>query len=716
MVAPLTGPREVWLMTKQNSSVLLAAFLVACFQPTLLFGQITPSCKPLEGQVTVGLQGYQFEDDANFLRQYRSFPDGDFRGNLTDVDVYICPDAEKDQTIEFHRRNPHRLVEFNSLLVNLEDFAFRVQLWRYRHRPLEVFPTPSGVGTAFGSVFNNDVPPATFFRTNRTRLDVEGRIKGSAFGEKSHVQNILVRFRNEQRSGVDQFRFVLGGGDRVSGFDTVRWRQEALDLSADVNELLAGVILGRPRNYALALLWFTDRYSNEAPLTTNATIAPFGGVTPTGATRIRTDGGLGLRTFDFIPDSRVLRPTVQFLKGWGEDKHLLFAAYTFSRLDQQRLTPLEELSASGYVGRTDSHVLTFSPIIQLTEGADLRPFFRNEIRTNNSSFGPGQFLDPAATFAAPRLDRLMRLRYGMELTYRPKKWRTSLTLEVSQRHTDRDLTFGESPSDFIPPEVSLLRPDTDITTLRFLGRVRPNKNSTLRAEYRFQSAQNTGLPSEPEVAHRFDVEAGYDFLRGGVNGGLAFHFQENRESNATHIFTGLIGSAPQASFTQDFVNNSRALDATLWFTPDTTPLTFTVSYNRFEDDSQQNFFTTNRRRFEIASGVLFTLQERTPYENITNTGSIGVNYQIGQRWAVHANYVINESTGSFSGSGLLSSTLQPFSAVDNRLQTVLAGATYSAPRGFDLRFQYSHDNYDNRIESGLSGSLHTFDFGVRKKF
>lgn len=701
-------------MTKHRL-VVLAALLVACFQPTPLSGQITPGCKPLEGQVTLGLQGYRFEDDANFLRQYRSFPEGDFRGYL-DADIYICPNPEKDQKIEFHRRNPHRLVEFNTLLVNLEDFAFRVQLWRYRHRPLEVFPTPSGVGTAFGSVFNNDVPPGTFFRTNRMRFDVEGRVKGSAFGKKSHVQNIFARFRNEQRSGMDQFRFVLGGSDRVAGFDAVRWRQEALDLSADVNEIVAGVTLGRPRNYALSLLWFTDRYSNEAPLTTNATIAPFGGVTPGGLTKIRTDGDLALHTVDFIPDSRVLRPGVQFLKGWNEDRHLLFAAYTFSRLDQKRLTPLEELSASGYRGRVDSHVLAFSSIIQLAESAELRPFFRNEIRTNNSSFGPGLFLDPTANLTAPRFDRLMRLRYGMELTYRPKKWRTSLTLEVSQRHTDRDLTFGESPSDFIAPEVSLLRPDTDITTLRFLGRVRPSKNSTLRAEYRFQSAQNTGLPIEPEVAHRFDVEASYDFLRASVNGGVAFHFQENRESNGTHVFTGLIGSTPQASFTQDFVNNSRALDATLWFTPGTTPLTFTVSYNRFEDDSQQNFFTTNRRRFEIASGVLFTLQERTPYENTTNTGSIGANYQIDRRWALHANYVINQSTGSFSGSAPLSSILQPFSAVDNRLQTGLVGATYSAPRGFDIRFQYSHDKYDNRIESGLSGSLHTWDFAVRKKF
>jgi hypothetical protein len=697
--------------------VFLLALFAACVLAAPLWAQITPTCERLEGQLTFGLQGYSFQDDPNFLRQYRSFPEGDFRGNLTDADVYLCPNPDRDQKIEFHRRNPHRLVETNSLLFNLEDFAFRVQLWRYRHRPLEVFPVPTGVGNVYGSMFNNDIPEGSFFRTNRTRFDVEARVKSSAFGNNSHLQNIFVRFSNEQRTGLDQFRFVLGGSDRVAGFDDVRWRQEGLDLSGDVNEVQAGLILGRPRSYALALLWFSDRYSNEAPLTTNASVAPFGGVTPTGATKIRTDGELALHTFDFIPDSRVLQPEFQFLKGWSADRCLLFAAYRFSRLDQERLTPLEGAFTGGYAGRVDNHVVSFSPIIRLAESADLRWFFRDEIRNNHTSFGLEQFLNPADNLTAPRLDRLTRMRYGFELNYRPKKGRSALALEVSQQHTQRDLTFGIPPAaESIRPEVSLLRPDTDITTIRVTGRTRPSKNSSIRAEYRFQTAQNTGLPVEPDLGHRFDFEAGYDFVGPRSQGGISFHFQESRESNDSHIFTGLIGSVPQAVFAQDFVNNSRNFDTTLWLMPGATPLTFTVSFNRFEDDSRQNFFTANRRRFEVASGVLFTLQERTPYENTTNMGSLGINYQLHPHWALHSNYVISESSGSFTGGQPLSSTLASFSQVDNRLQTVLGGVTYSAPRGFDLRFDYSHDKYDNHVAPVLSGSLNTFNFSVRKKF
>lgn len=699
-----------------NSPVFIAVLLLGSFLVVPLWAQSTPTCQRLGGQVTVGLQGYHFTDDRNFLRQYRSFPAGDFRGNLTDVEVYACPDPDKDQKIVFLRRNPHRLVESNALLFNLEDFAVRVQLWRYRNRPLEVFPTPTRVGTAFGSAFNSDVPPDAFFRTTRTRFDVEGRIKGSVFGDESHVQNIWLRFRNEQRDGLDQFRFVLGGADRVSGFDNIRWRQEALDVSADVNEINAGIIFGRPRNYALAFSLFADRYSSEAPLTTNATIAPFGGVTPTGATKIRTDGTLGLRTFDFIPDSRTLQPTVQFLKGWKEDKYLLFAAYSFSRLDQKRLTPLEQIFSAGYRGRVNNHVLAFSPIIQVAESADLRIFFRDEIRDNQSSFGPGQFLDRGANLAAPRVDRLTRLRYGVEFNYRPKKARSSLTVEVSQRHTDRDLTFGVAPAEFIAPQVTLLRRETDVTTLRFQGRVRPTKTSTLRAEYRFQAAQNTGLPTEPNRAHRFSVESSYDFSRRSVQGGLSFNFQENRESNDTHFFTGLIGSTPQASFNQDFVNNNRYFDATLWLMPGTTPLTFTISFNRYEDDSRQNFFRTNRRRFETASGVLFTLQERTPYENTTNTGAVGVDYRISEQWAVHSNYVIGQASGSFIGDGALVSTLHPFSRVSNRIQTALVGLSYFAPRQFTFKFDYSHDNYDDRVQRDFSGNVDGFYFAIRKSF
>jgi len=701
---------------KFREAAVLGILLGSSLLVPPLAAQAPPNCPRLGGQVTLGFQVFDFNNDRNYLQQYRSFPASEFRGNLTDVDLYSCPDAERDLKIEFQRRNPHRLVETNVLSLTSEDFAFRVELWRYRNRPLEVFPEPTGVGTAFGSVFNSDVPPQTFFRTDRTRFDVEGHIKGAAFGDKSHVQSIWARYANEQRHGRDQFRFVLGGGDRVSGNDTVRWRQEPLEISSDVDEVEAGILLGRGHRYALAFTFFVDRYTNEAPLTTNSTIAPFGGVTPTGATRIRTDGTLGLRTFDFLPDSRALRPTVQFLKGWNEDKYQLFAAYTFARLDQKQLTPLEESFAGGYRGRLQSHVVAVSPIIRISETLDLRVLFRDEIRDNESSFGPGQFLNPAANLAAPRLDRLARLRYGAELNYRPKTAKAAATVEVSQRHTDRDLTFGVSPAEFIGPQVTLLRRETDLTTVRIRGKMEPIRDFALRAEYRFQGAQNTGLPVEPDTAHYFDLDANYDFARATLNGGLSFHFQENRESNDTHFFTGLIGTTEQASVPQDFVNNSRYYDVTLWLSPGETPLAFTASFNRIEDRSTQNFIHSSRRRFETAAGVLFTLPERTPYENTTNTGAVGVNYQINPKWGVEANYVINQSSGEFSGLGSLVSVLRPFSRFANRIQTGLAGVNYMAPRRFTLSFEYSHDHYDDRVQPALSGNLNTFYFAVRKAF
>lgn len=700
-----------------REAVVLGIFWGSSLLVPPLAAQGPPNCPRLGGQVTLGFQVFDFNNNRNYLQQYSSFPASEFRGNLTDVDLYSCPEAERDLKIEFQRRNPFRLVETNVLSLSSEDFAFRIGLWRYRNRPLEVFPEATGVGTAFGSVFSSDVSPQTFFRTDRTRFDAEGRIKGAAFGHNSHVQSIWARYANEQRNGRYQFRFVMSSGDRVSGFDTVRWRQEPLEISADVNEVEAGVLLGRPHQYALAFTIFVERYTNEAPLTTNATIAPFGGVTPSGTTKIRTDGTRGLRTFDFLPDSRVLRPTVQFLKGWNEDRYQLFAAYTFERLDQKQLTPLEIAFAGGYRGRLQTHVVAVSPIIRISETLDLRVLFRDEIRDNESSFGPGQFLDPAANLTMPRLNRLARLRYGAELNYRPKTAKAAATVEVSQRHTDRDLTFGVSPApEFIGPQLALVRRETDLTTVRIRGRMEPIRDFALRAEYRFQGAQNTGLHVEPERAHYFDLDANYNFGRASLNGGLSFHFQENRESNDTHFFTGLIGTTPQASVPQAFVNNSRYYDVTLFLSPGQTPLTFTASFNRIEDRSTQNFILSNRRRFETAAGVLFTLTERTPYENTTNTGTVGVSYQFNPHWGVQANYVINESDGAFSGAGSLVSVLRPFSRFANRIQTGLAGVNYAAPRRFTLSFEYSHDKYDDRVQPASSGSLNTFYFALRKAF
>ena len=108
---------------------------------------------------------------------------------------------------------------------------------------------------------------------------------------------------------------------------------------------------------------------------------------------------------------------MQFLKGWKEDRHLLFAAYSFSRLSQERLSQLEDIFAAGYHGQLDTHLLLVSPIFQVAKKATLRVFFRDEIRENDSSFGPGQFLNPATNLAAPRLDRLTRMRYGAELNF-----------------------------------------------------------------------------------------------------------------------------------------------------------------------------------------------------------------------------------------------------------------------------------------------------------
>lgn len=699
-----------------REAVVLWMFLGTSLLAPPLAAQAPPNCPRVGGQVTLGFQIFDFNNERNYLQQYRSFPASEFRGNLTDVDLYSCPDVERDLKIEFQRQNPNRLVETNVLSLSSEDFAFRVALWRYRNRPLELFPQATAVGTAFSSVFSSDVPPQAFFRTDRTRFDAEGHIKGAAFGHNSHVQSIWARYSNEQRNGRDQFRFVLGGGDRVSGFDTVRWRQESLEISSDVDEVEVGVLLGRAQQYALAFTFFVDRYTNEAPLTTNATIAPFGGVTPTGATRIRTDGTLGLRTFDFLPDSRALRPTVQFLKAWNEDKYQLFAAYTFAHIDQKQLTPLEGAFAAGYRGRLQTQVVAVSPIFRISETLDVRVLFRDEIRDNESSFGPGQFLNPTANLAAPHLDRLAQLRYGAELNYRPKTAKAAATVEVSQRHTDRDLTFGVSPAEFIGPQVTLLRRETDLTMVRIRGTMEPIRDFALRAEYRFQGAQNTGLPVEPDTAHYFDFDASYGFARASLDGGLSFHFQENRQSNDTHFFTGLIGTIAQATVPQDFVDDSRYSDVTLWLSPGETPLTFTASFNRIEDRSTQNFIHSSRRRFETAAGVLFTLPERTPYENTTNTGTVGVNYQINPKWGVQANYVITQSSGEFSGPGILVSVLRPFSRFANRIQTALAGVNYAAPRQFTLSFEYSRDNYDDRDQPALSGNLNTFYFAIRKAF
>jgi len=184
---------------KFREAAVLGILLGSSLLVPPLAAQAPPNCPRLGGQVTLGFQVFDFNNDRNYLQQYRSFPASEFRGNLTDVDLYSCPDAERDLKIEFQRRNPFRLVETNVLSLTSEDFAFRVELWRYRNRPLEVFPEPTGVGTAFSSVFNSDVPPQTFFRTDRTRFDVEGHIKGAAFGDKSHVQSIWARYANEQR-------------------------------------------------------------------------------------------------------------------------------------------------------------------------------------------------------------------------------------------------------------------------------------------------------------------------------------------------------------------------------------------------------------------------------------------------------------------------------------------------------------------------------------
>lgn len=691
--------------------VILLAALVAASPAA---AQVTPSCAPFTGQVTVGIQGYDFRGDGSFLRQYRSFPDGGVRGNVTDVELFACPDPNQNRKFEFTRRNPYRLVEVNTLRVSLDDFTFRVDLWRYRRTPLEIFPEGTGEGSVFGSLFNNDVPPGTVFRSNRTRFDVEGRLRGSAFGEGRHLQNLWVRYRNEQRSGLEQYAFLLGGGDRVAGFDNVRWRQVALDRAADLNEIHAGVNFGRPGNYLLAIRFTADRFSRESAPFTQQFLSNFGGVTPDGSPRIRVDGTLGLRTVGWVPDSRLLAPAVEFLKGWREDSQMVLASYTFSRLDQRTLSPLQEILSAGFRGRVNRHTTNVASLHELGARADLRLFFRDTIRDNETSFGPGQFLDPAANLAAPRLNRLHRVRYGGELTYRPAT-RSALSAEFAQLHTRRDLDFA-APTSGIGPDVTLLERDTDLTTLRFRARTRPTRNTSLRGEYRFQTAQKTGLPTEPDIAHRVQFESSYQFSGRAVLGGVSFHFLENRESNDKLIFTGVLAGVPQDSFPQDFQNNQRYFDLTFWLVPGETPVTFTVSAHRYRDESEQGFFTTNRRRFETAAGVFFTLRERIPYRNTTNAATVGVNYQLGEKWEVHSNYVLSQSTGAINGSGALAATLHPFSLVANRLQQTLGGLSYDAPRQFRLTFEFAHDNYDDRADRSFSGSLNSFFFGLRKSF
>ena len=375
--------------------------------------------------------------------------------------------------------------------------------------------------------------------------------------------------------------------------------------------------------------------------------------------------------------------------------------YGASWLKQDSFSQLE--LASGHTKgeiASDSAYLTADALV--SSGVSVEGHIKYASRDNDSTY-PDALV---STTAAPRIDRLSSLDYGVSANWLPGFLGSNLTLGWRRLDVERDLTWGTGAQSIAPAQ-SLYREDTLSDEVYLRWTARPAMGWNLRVTPSFIWADETGLVTEPEDMFKLKSMLSYASPKGWVVSGF---YDYTNKQNGNNLFTDGVGGL---TYNQEIDSTLHSAGLSLNVSPREDLNTYANLY-WMQDDFSSYLIRTDIERWR--PGVVFTLIDEPNYKVDSWVFSLGGDWEASEKLTLDGSYTFSSSKGDVASGAVQASLIDATgtidSVIDNTLHSFALGANYLLNEKATLRVNYFYDRYEDDAYDLLSGGVHMMAVGV----
>ena len=720
------------MKAKQSINYILPCMTVLAVAMSQVYAAET-SGATVTGEVTPKLYYFNYVDGpgdnlTHYLERYNpqeTWSDDRDSGIYPDLDLsLIVSDQSRDILIldrQGFGQNNHR----GKARVYLDNLGFTGYYSHYRsasggidylYSPNEVpggtdptYNVPANTNSGFVAQFNDDSGGQTLYKTDRTTYGLGMKLKPGMLGAGT---SLAVNYDGYQRDGNKFTAWVAGGGDVTGSAARVlqRWRGYDKQVDEKMNKIALNFTASPRGLFEFSYDGSLEKFDNHAR---DYTMGDF--AANFGSSGVFFNAASTSKPLNYVPDSTLMTHAIRLSKSFGNTA--VAAGYGMSRLEQDSFALVQQ-SAGYTTGKisTDNAFLNVNHRISPTVGVEGHVKYTN--RDNDSTFPAGTLISATANRESlgVRVNQVETLNYGLAATFRGMPVKSTLTAGWKREDTDRNLTFnsaGATPPDTagIIPTVSLYREQTESDEVYLKWVARPMPGMTVRLTPSYLWADRTGFVTEPEESLNLKAAVSYaaaDSMQ--VNG----YYNFKHKQNGNNTFTDKVVAPPAPlTYNQDIDNTFHSAGVSLNLIP-AKRVSASVSFDWTQNDFESYYFSTDDRRFQLASDdILFAIRDRSNYKIDTYSLNLNGEWQANDRLKFNAGYTFSVSKGDVA-SGLIATELANTidGEVDNTLQSFILGANYGLTKSTMLRAGYIYDNYDDDVYSALSGGVHTLMVGL----
>ncbi len=692
-----------------NTYVTRAAILAGyvLIATPLLADDLTP-----RGDVTVGIQLYRPEgpferdDTASFFDKYRYLKnkgtDLPFFVDLTHLDLGLVRD-DGTYAVRLQRWSPGWSNDRAELEGGWPGVSLLADYRRYRSDELRLFSSPTGVGSAFASVFNDDTSADDRFFVRRTSAGLAVRVRPAGFDHPSDLlKELEFSSRYEHRSGQRQDRYVLSGSQErgAGGLNTSRFRAFTRDIDQDVTSIGTRIVSTPWDLLTSAIELEFESFRERAPTTTLGAGEPgsISAFDPVGILAGFQDPLKSLRAFNYVPDTDRLYASLRVRPHLGPVQFHGGASVT--RLKQAGSRAPEQIA----FGLDDNSVTTYSIYgageFPLTDQLALNGYAkfwkrRNALDSGNILFSK----DQTDAF----LEQLREVKNGLELRATPMAG-TDLTLGYRGRFVRRDLEFQKSTRS-VAPEFTIIGEDTTIHTGYLGWNLRLVRSLQLSGEAGYENGTEIGYPRELERAYYAKARVSYVLPRPVPMTLTASGRFLDGESDEIE----LLGESAGARRKQFEVRRWN-YDVTLTAVPKESLVVF-GSFTQHRNEERFAHLRSNIRRFEgpVPASILnFFIDSVPQYESDVLSVTLGGSYQISKTLEASLATTVTRTRVDIAGGGGAARALDEVNQIRNQITSIECGLSYRATRQVRLDLGYRFDRFHDDVR------LEALDFSTRE--
>ncbi len=626
-----------------------------------------------------------------------------------------------------------------NIFARPEHFQIDLDYRRMRTDDLRLFPGASGLpqlptagpgavcpDCQIASFFNDDTSPTDRFYSTRSLIQGQIRFRPDEYSEgdgqkwgSDLVSEMVLRGGYESWTGNTQFRFMLGGSDRVktpapdaASNDWVRWRGISQEVDQEVSDIGGGLVLTPGGLFTLTLDVDQESFRNhEAPIMQTDLVvnSEYVNVAPT----------KNLRTVDYIPDSDRLTGTARIHSRIGEDA-VINGGFQVSRLEQVGDTPLQTS-----VGFGQNQIMHYSANlaarIRFSPKIGMNAFFDYNQRDNEIDRSTSLFNPTLKSQIDEFIESFWRITSGVEVDYKPRSGQF-FAAGVRAEWVRRDLDYANHTvvDAHMTPRNALMEPQTNLYTIYARTRLRPARGLRVAAEVGYTNAPDSGYITVLDSAGYFDFRGSYSvptarpmtlsvFGRGefGSNDQFSMWSKETILVPVTEVL--------YHELDRDFDRDEYSVGMTLSGSP-ADPLTLFMSAFYHSNAQDFDLVRSDFRKFKepVKADITFwddsPLDYRSDLVNIT----IGGSYRIDEDTDLSLSYAYNQSNSAFEANTATTDLLRPASRIANDIQSVETEIARWIKPGLRVLAGYRFDKFqdDQPIPAGVGSVVAPFNLST----